>query len=149
MGFSSQVTGRVQVDALKSTTIALPIISGTVNTNAIDTEVVNVAATSGGFPALEEVSFLASTTSANANSGNSAVISVQLQHANVNTSANFVNVPGTGPTNINSVNALYPATNINLAVGDTLLQFVRLQVTQGAGGANSANAANVTFSLAF
>ena len=148
MAFQSQVTARVQIDALKTTTIALPIIGATVNTNAIDTEVV-ASTVSGGFPALEEVSFLASTTSANANSGNSAVLSVQLQHSATNVSANFVNVPGTGPININSVNALYPATNINLATPDTLLQFVRLQVQQTAGGANSANAANITFSLGF
>jgi len=146
MAFSSQVTARSQIDALKSTTIALPIISSTINTNAIDTEIVS-STSSGGFPALEEVSFLATTTSANANSGNAAVISVQLQHSNVNTSANFVNVPGTGPININSVNALYPATTLNLATPDTLLQFVRLQVQQTAGGQNSANAANITFSL--
>lgn len=148
MSFQSQVSARSQIDALKSTTIALPIISATVNTNAIDTEVI-ASATSGGFPALEEVSFLASTQSANANSGNSATLTVQLQHSATNVSANFVNVPGTGAITINSVNALYPATNLNLATPDTLLQFVRLQVAQGAGGANSANAANITFSLAF
>ena len=149
MAFSSQVTARVQLDGLKQTTIALPIISGTVNTNAIDTEVANVSASSGGFPSLEEVSFIATTQSATANSGNSAVLSFQLQHSAVNISANFVNVPGTGAININSVNALYPATALNLATPDTLLQFVRLQIQQTAGGSNSANAANVTFALGF
>lgn len=143
MAFQSQETQRRQLDAQKLTTIALPIISATVNTNAIDFECANV------FPAQEEVSLLASTQSATANSGNAAVISVQLQHSATNVSANFVNVPGTGPVNIASNGAVYPATNINLAAPDSLLQFVRLQVIQGAGGANSANAANITFALAF
>ncbi len=148
MAFQSQESQRRQLDGLKQTTIALPIAGATVNTNAIDTEVIGNA-TAGSFPALEEVSFIATTQSANANSGNAAVISVQLQHSNVNISANFVNVPGTGVVNIASNGALYPATNINLAYPDTLFQFVRLQVVQSAGGANSANAANITLALGF
>ena len=146
MAFTSQLSQRSQLDGLKQTTIALPVGGATINTNAIDTEVIGTAA-SGSFPSLEEVSFLASTQSANANSGNAAVISVQLQHSATNVSANFVNVPGSGPQNIASNGALYPATNINVAIQDALLQFVRLQVSQTAGGSATTNAANITFSL--
>ena len=146
MAFQSQESQRRQLDGQKQTTIALPIIGATVNTNAIDTEIIG-GTTAGSFPALEEVSIVAFTQSANANNGNAAVLSVQLQHSATNVSANFVNVPGTGPVNINSNGAVYPATNINLAYPDTMLQFVRLQIQQTAGGANSANAANITFGL--
>ena len=141
--YGSQYPTRSQVDASKATSIALPIISGTINTNAIDLEA------AGPFPSTETISFIATIPAANANSGNAAVLSFQLQHSATNVSANFVNVPGTGPLNINSVNAFYPTTNLNFGAPDNLLQFVRLQGQQTAGGANSANAVNVTFELAF
>lgn len=144
MSFQSQSPQRSQLDALKQTTIALPIISATANTNAIDLECVNT------FPAIEQVSFLANMQTANANSGNAAVISLQIQHSATNVSANFANIPGTGPINIASNGAVYPAnTAINFPTPDGCLQFVRLQIIQGAGGANSANAANITFQLGF
>ena len=148
MAFQSQSYPQSQLDGLKQTTIALPIIGATVNTNAIDTEVIG-GTTAGSFPSLEEVNLLAITQSANANNGNSAVISIQLQHSATNVSANFVNVPGTGPINIASNGALYPATTQDVPHAANLLQFVRLQVQQTAGGANSANAANITFALGF
>ncbi len=143
MPFSSQESTRRQLDALKQSVSALPVGGATINTNAIDLE-------SPSFPATEEVSFLASIQSANANSGNAATLSIQLQHSATNVSANFVNVPGTGPVTIASNGAVYPATNnIQLATPDTLLQFVRLQASQTAGGSASTNAANITFALAF
>lgn len=141
--YASQYPVRSQLDGQKLTTIALPIISQTINTNAIDLEAANP------YPALENVDFVGVFGAANANSGNAAQINVIMQHSATNVSANFVNVPGLGVQSINSVNALYPATTLTFPVGNGLLQFVRLQVAQAAGGANSANAANVTFQLGF
>jgi len=141
--YSSQYSSRVQLDGQKSTTMALPIISNTSNTNAIDLEAANP------FPSSEQITLIAATGLANANSGNAAVLSFQLQHSNTNVSANFTNVSGTGPVNIASNGANYPATNTYLATPDVLYRYVRLQVTQSAGGANSANAANITFALGF
>lgn len=144
MSFQSQYSPRAILDGQKQTTTALPIVGATVNTNAIDLEMVNT------FPALDQVNFLAITGAATANSGNSAVLSVQLQHSATNVSANFVNVPGTSAVNIASSGALYPATTVALPFpSNGVLEFVRLQVVQSAGGSNAANAANVTFALAF
>jgi hypothetical protein len=135
MSFQSQESPRRQLDATKLVTMALPIISNTSNTNIIDLEMVNT------FPALEQVNFVASTQTANANSGNAAAINLIMQHSADTNTANFVNVPGLALTSI--------ATNVTIPVGPGLLRYVRLQVAQGAGGSNSANAANVTFALQF
>lgn len=142
--YASQYPVRAQVDGQKSTTLALPIAGATANTNAIDLEAASP------FPSMEQVSFLGTTTAANANAGNSTNINVMLQHSATNVSANFVNVPGIGVQSITSNSAAtYPATTLKIPTPDNLLQFVRLQVVQEAAGANSANAANVTFALAF
>jgi len=141
--YSSQYNPRKQLDATKQATIALPLPGATANTNAVDLE----AATP--FPSLDLVDFLAIIGTANANNGNATNINVQLQHSAVNISANFVNLPGTAAISLASNGASYPGTTIALPVGTGLLQFVRLQVTQEAAGANSANAANVTFALSF
>lgn len=142
--YASQVANRVQVDAQKQTTIALPIAGATVNTNAIDTEMGST------FPALELVDLVAVIPAANANTNNFTNLTLQLQHSNVNISANFVNVPGTGPVYINSANAAtFPATTVVFPQGDGLLQYVRVGATLGANGVNSANASNFTFGLQF
>jgi hypothetical protein len=143
MSFQSQESPRRQLDALKSVTMVLPIISNTSNTNIIDLECVNT------FPALEQVSFIAATQSANANSGNAAALTFIMQHSADTNTANFANVPWLGATSIASNGAVYPATNTTIPVTAGLLRYVRLQVAQAAGGANSANAANITFALAF
>lgn len=145
MSFVSQNSPRTQLDATKQSTVALPIISATVNTVPIDLEAVNTG------PALDQVCLLGNFGAANANSGNAAVISLQLMHSDTNVGANFVNVPGTGPINIASNGATYPAnSNIEFAKPSFgVKRFVQVQLTQGAGGANSANAANFTFSLGF
>ena len=142
--YASQVPNRIQVDAQKSTAIAMPIAGATVNTAAIDTEMGST------FPALELVDLVALVPAANANTNNFTNLTLQLQHSNVNTSANFVNVPGTGPVYINSANAAtFPATTVVFPQGDGLLQFVRVQATMGANGVNSANASNLVFQLQF
>ena len=144
MSFKSQEAPRRQIDAQKSVTLALPIISATANTNIIDLEEVNPTTS------LEKVNFIATTTAANANSGNAAAINVIMQHCADTNSANFANVAGTALQSIASNGATYPATNMVFAEPPTgMLRYVRLQVAQGAGGANSANAANITFSLSF
>ena len=144
MSFQSQEAPRRQIDASKSVTLALPIISATANTNIIDLEVVTPT------NSLEQVNFVASTTAATANSGNAAAINVIMQHCADTNSANFANVAGTALQSIASNGALYPATNLVFAVPPTgMLRYVRLQVAQAAGGSNAANASNITFSLAF
>jgi hypothetical protein len=144
MSFQSQEAPRRQIDASKSVTLALPIISATVNTNIIDLECVNT------FPSLEQVNFVASTASATANSGNAAAINCIMQHCADTNTANFANVSGQALLSIASNAAVYPATNLVFAVPPTgLLRYVRLQVAQAAGGSNAANTSNITFSLAF
>jgi hypothetical protein len=144
MSFQSQEAPRRQIDASKSVTLALPIISATANTNIIDLEVVSPT------NSLEQVNFVASTTAATANSGNAAAINVIMQHCADTNSANFANVAGTALQSIASNGATYPATNLVFAVPPTgMLRYVRLQVAQAAGGSNAANASNITFSLAF
>lgn len=141
--YTSQYGTRAELDGQKLTVLALPIISATVNTNAIDLEAASP------YPSYENVDFVGVFQAANANSGNNATLTVIMQHSATNVSANFVNVPGQAAQTINSVNAFYPATTLTFGVANQLLQFVRLQVAQGAGGVNSANNANVTFQLGF
>jgi hypothetical protein len=145
MALQSQESPRRQLDAQKSVTLALPIISATANTNIIDLEVVKP------FASLDQVNFVAFTDAATANNGNAAAINCIMQHsAEPANTANMVNVPGQALTSIASNGATYPATNIVFAVPPTaLLRYVRLQIAQGAGGSNAANTANVTFALAF
>jgi hypothetical protein len=144
MAFQSQESPRRQLDALKQVTMVYPIISNTSNSNIIDLENVNP------FPGLDQVNFVASFQQANANSGNAAAVNVIMQHSADSNSANMVNVPGTALQSIASNGAVYPATNIVFAVPPTALKrYVQIQVAQGAGGSNSANAANITFGLAF
>ena len=144
MAFQSQQLPRIQLDAQKQVTMAFPIISNTSNSNIIDLEMVNT------FPALEQVNFVATFAQANANSGNAAAVNVIMQHSADSNSANMVNVPGQALTSIASNGAVYPATTVVFAVPpNTLKRYVQIQVSQGAGGANSANAANFTFSLGF
>ena len=143
MAFTSQESPRRQIDATKSVSIALPIISATTNTNIIDLEMVST------YPSLEKVAFIAQTGAATANSGNAAAINMVLQHSATNNAANMVNVPNLVLVSIASNAATYPATNASWTAPVGLYRYVQLQVAQGAGGSNAANTANVTFSLAF
>ena len=145
MALQSQESPRRQLDATKLVILALPIISATANTNIIDLEVVKP------FASLDQVNFVAFTDAATSNSTNAAAINCIMQHsAEPANTANMVNVPGQALTSIATNSGTYPATNIVFAIPPTgLLRYVRLQIAQGAGGSNAANASNVTFGLAF
>jgi len=118
-----------------------PINAATVNTSAIDLSQVSA------FPLNESFSIILVTT-AGTNGANNKNVTFQLQSSNVNTSANFTNVPGIGPVLIAEVAAGYAATTFNISTPPDARQFLRVQIKTEVAGGNP-NDATLTMRLQF
>ena len=121
--------------------VLLPVNNATVNTNALDLGQV------GAFPVNEIIQATLETT-LGTGSGAAKNVTVMLQDANVNISANFANVPGAGPFYIAEASSNYAATTFNIAIPPGARQFLRAQIkTENTGG--NPNNGTATFRLQF
>lgn len=105
-------------------------VSFTANTNAIDLGQVLP------YAVLERVNLRIRTT-LGTNAANNKNINIQLQHSDVNLSANFVNVTEIAPIIFIEVGTQYPVQQKDYALPPTIKQFIRLRVTGEANGGNA------------
>lgn len=136
----------IQIDALKTATIALPNAANTVCTAAIDLEAGQPFPTTGEFA----VQVLTTSGTGNANSNN---INIALQQTGALSTGlvdttNFANITGLSTYAVASVNGNYPAQNIVVQLPPGVKQFIRATALGETGGGNSSNG-NLTIQLLF
>ncbi len=124
-----------------SVNVAFGNVGFTANTNALD------LGQDTPYPITEK--FIAQiVTTAGTNAANNKNINITIQSANVNLSANFVNVAELAPLTIMEVATGYAATTRNVTLPPGVNRYVRLQVKGESLGGN-ANDGTATLKLLF
>lgn len=140
----AQYTTHAQQDALLSTNTVLGINNATTSTAAINLEAVKPFPVTGRFT-------VQISTTASANAANNKNVNITLQHSNVNTAANFVNIPELAPLTLTAGggggNVINAATR-NVSLPPNTAQFIRLlAITENTGG--NPNDSTATLKLLF